>query len=224
MWTWYLCNNEIIPSMYSRTKALKEFYDALPADAHDLIAWQSIDNNNHVLNLHTLYVCAKLMLDRSADPHAAQREFLAGALGRENAAHAEVALDAIEAIRPMWGYKYGDEPLDVDLARKAEAAARKVKVAKGFKPAWPMPIAPAEYAEEIVVQTEAMREFAEFSVAAAEAEKTKSPAALDALPAVTKPTKWMTNLEYVRRLARVEAIKSGWGSMVLPHTSSPDRE
>ncbi len=224
MWTWYLVNNEIIPSMYSRTKALREFYDALPADAPGLIAWQSIDNNNHVVNLHTLYVCAKLMLDRSADPHAAQREFLEGALGRENAGNAEIALDAIEAIRPMWGYKYGDAPLDVALARRAEAASRKVKVAKGFKPAWPMPVTPAEYAEEIVAQTEALREFAEFSAAAAEAEKLKSPAALDALPAVTKPTKWMTNLEYVRRLARIEAIRSGWGSMAMPHPTSPDRK
>ena len=44
-----------------------------------------------------------------------------------------------------------------------------------------------------------------------------------ALPVVRKPTKWMTNLEYVRRLARIEAIRSGWGSMALPHTTSPDR-
>ena len=224
MWTWYLVNNEIIPSMYSRTQALKEFFDALPADATDLIAWQSIDNNNHLLNQHSLYVTARLMIDRTTDPKAAQREFLAGVLGEKNATAAARALEIIEILRPMWGYKYGDEPLDASLAREAEDAARKVKVARGFEPAWPMPVSPAEYAEEILKQTEALREFAEFSVAAARVEKEKSQAALDALPIVTRPTKWMTNLEYVRRLARIEAIRTGWGSMVLPHTSSPDRE
>ncbi len=213
MWSWYLANNEIMPSMFGRTAALKEFFDSLPADAPDLFAWQSIDNNNHVVNMDSLYVAAKLMLDRRTDPKAAQREFFEGALGTGNAANAQFALQAIETLRPMWPQKYGDAPLDVDLARKAEAAVRKMKIAKGFRPAFPMPISPGEYAEEIVRQTEALREFAEFSVAAARA---KSAAEIGGLPKVTKPTKWMTNLEWCRYLARIEALRKGWRTGPAP--------
>ncbi|MFB3893522.1 MAG: hypothetical protein ACE15C_16035 [Phycisphaerae bacterium] len=218
VWTWYLVNNEIIPSMYGRTRALKEFFDALPADATDLIAWQSIDNNNHILNLDSLYICAKQMLDRTADPVAAQREFLSGALGDASAADAQFVLQAIETLRPMWGYKYGDEALDVGLARQAEAVARSISATDDFVPAFPMPLTPAEYSQELVAQAEALREFAEFSVAAAEVEKmvkagapaTVVDAALNSLPAVKKPTRWMTNLEWCRRLARIAALREGW--------------
>lgn len=218
MWTWYCVNNEIMPSMYGRTRALKEFFGALPVDSPELFAWQSIDNNNHILNMDSLYVCAKLMLDRDVDPEAAQREFLIGALGRNNADDAQFALRAIEVLRPMWPYKYGDAALDVCLAREAEAAARRIRIAPGFAPAFPMPISPDGYAQEIEVQSQVLREFAEFSVAAAEVEAMKAKgaseamleAALRSLPEVTRPTRWMTNLEWCRRLARIESLRSGW--------------
>lgn len=230
MWTWYCVNNEIMPSMFGRTRALKEFFDSLPADAPDLFAWQSIDNNNHLLNLDSLYVCAKLMLDRTTDPKAAQLEFLVGALGRKNADDARIALQAIETLRPMWPDKYGEEVIDAGLARKAEAAARRVKVAPDFVPDFALPISSAQYAEEIVRQTEALREFAEFSVAAAQLEKMQADgasesafqAALLALPEVTKPTFWMTNLEWCRRLARIESLRKGWHAAPAPF--APTRE
>ncbi|GEM_PF-3182434 len=220
MWTWYCVNNEIMPSMFGRTRALKEFFAALPADAPELFAWQSIDNNNHILNMDSLYVCAQLMLDRQADPVAAQRQFLIGALGENNADDAQFALQTIEALRPMWPQKYGDEALDASRAHKAGAAAHRIRVAPDFAPAFPMPISPDEYAQEIVVQTHALREFADFSVAAAEVERMKArgtsetamEAALRSLPEVTKPTRWMTNLEWCRRLARIESLRRGWGS------------
>jgi hypothetical protein len=83
-----------------------------------------------------------------------------------------------------------------------------------------MPVTPGEYAAEIAAQTEVLREFAEFSVAAAAAEKSKSKADVEALPKVRKPTRWMTNLEYVRYLARLEALKKGWSAPVVPHPTA----
>jgi len=214
IWTWYCVSNEIMPSMFGRTRALKEFFDALPADSTDLVAWQSVDNNNHILNLDSLYVCARLMCDRAADSKVAQREFLVGALGAENASNAQFALQAIESLRPFWPQEYGDQPLDAGLALRAEQAARRITVAPGFAPTFPLPVCPAEYAEEIVRQTEALREFADFSVAAAEAEKRKPSAnaaereaVLQSLPRLTKPTRWMTNLEWCRHLARIKSLR-----------------
>ncbi|HUU43901.1 MAG TPA: hypothetical protein VMX57_08975 [Planctomycetota bacterium] len=209
VWAWYLANNEIYPSMFVCTARLKQHFAGLPADAHERITWHSVDSNNHTVNLHNLYVASRLMLDPSTDASAALRDFTAGAFGTENAGHAARALEIIETLRPLWCEKYGREPLDVALAREADARAREIVVADDFEPAFPMPITPRELADEIVAQTDAMRAFAEFTAAVEGVRKMiekGAPAgevktAVAGLPTVAKPTEYLTNLEYCHYLA-----------------------
>jgi hypothetical protein len=227
VWSWYLVNNEIYPSCYANAGRLRTFFAGLPPEASSLIAWLSVDSNNHTLNLHSLYVAGALMRDPGADPRRLLREFAAGALGPANAEAVVGLLGIIEELRPSWPTTYGDAPLSVSRAREAQALARTIRVPDGFRPAFPLVIAPQDLARELVAQAEALTQFAEFCAAAAEVEEMKrtgaSPAALKAalaaLPAVARPTEFMTQLEYCHYLRKREALESATRGAPAQHRS-----
>jgi len=193
VWAWYLANNEIYPSLFTCTQRMKDHFAALPADAHERITWHTVDSNNHTLNLHNLYVAARLMQDPGTDATAALRAFCAGALGEGNADSAVRVLEIIEELRPLWCEKYGDTPIDVALAREAETLARGIAIDDGFAPAFPMVLSPTELADELVAQAEALAQFATFL---------DDP---DGATGVDKPTDFLTNLEYCHALRRRDA-------------------
>jgi len=82
IWGWYLADKETRPSMHVCTNRLGNAFRKLPADAHNLIEWYSMNSNSHRLNMGNLYVAGKLMRNPRADARAALRKFIAGAFGR----------------------------------------------------------------------------------------------------------------------------------------------
>ena len=134
----------------------------------------------------------------------------------ENVGPVREALEAVEAVRPLWPEKYGEEAMDVARARRACDLMKKVKVEKGFKPGFPMVFSPEELVAELTAQAEAMATFAEFCDEAAKlppipkdsSERKRREALIAQLPEVAHPTDYMTNLEYCRYLAKLETMKT----------------
>ncbi len=213
IWGWYLADNEIRPSMHVRTNVLGHALGKLPPEAHKLIEWYSIDSNCHGLNMQNLYVAGKLMRNPEADARTALREFVAGAFGPANVARVEKVFRSIEKTRGYWSYK-STSPANLSIAREAHKLALGITIPKGFNPAFPMVISPKQLAKELVAQTEAIVEFYEFSIAAAKVEQMKKEGAgqekiktaIENLPKVKAPTEWLTNLEYVSYLRKIEEL------------------
>jgi len=212
VWAWYLADNEIAPSFIVRTKALHDYFSNVPADMYELIERHSLDSTSHGLNMHNLYVAGKLMRDPYADAQAVLREFIAGALGRENVENVQEVFFTIEALRKgFMGVPEGT----VDAARRAHDLARGVLIPKGFSPAFPMIISPEELAGELTAQTEAITEFLVFREASADLERMTGQGASEArvnaaianLPRVKTPSMWLTNLEYCAYLAGLDELK-----------------
>lgn len=214
VWCWYLANHEVTPSCYVRTSRLKDYFADLPEEAHELIEWHSLDANNHGLNIHNLFVAGRLMRDPHADAQAVLREFIAGAFGAENVDRVEKILLTIEKARNCPGYR-DDPQATPEQARDAHRLAREISIADTFSPAFPMVLSPRELAGELVAQTEAIAQFLEFRAGARDVEQMKrrgaSPEQIDAaiaeLPAVDRPSDWMTNMEYCLYLARLDDLK-----------------
>ena len=214
VWGWYLADNEIRPSMHVCTDVLSSALGKLPREAHNLIKWYSIDSNCHGLNMQNLYVAGKLMRNPEADARAALREFIAGAFGVENMARVEKVFRAIEKTRGYWSYK-SISPAKLSIAREAHKLALGITIPEGFEPAFPMVISPKELARELVAQTEVILEFMEFATAATKVEQMrkegagqdKIKAAIENLPEVKTPTEWLTNLEYVSYLRKLDEFK-----------------
>jgi hypothetical protein len=173
--------------------------------------------------MHDLYVAGKLMRDPNTDARAALHEFIAGAFGAGNVVRVEKVLRSIESTRGLWGYS-GDPAAKLPAAREAHAVAREIAVSEDFTPAFPLVLSPAELAEELVAQTEAMIQFLEFNAAVVEvAQMRKKRAAEDEiadavarLPVVDPPTQWLTNFEYVPYAKKFAELRAG-------HQPIPDR-
>ena len=213
VWGWYLVNNEISPSLHVQTSAVAAAFRRLPPEAHDLISWYAVDSNAHGLNMHDLYVAGKVMRDPDTDARAALREFFAGAFGVGNVARVEKVLRTIETTRGLWRYS-GDPAAKLPAAREARALAREISIPEDFTPAFPMVLSPADLAEELVAQTEAIVQFLEFSAAVAKVEamqkkgvaKDEVNNAIAKLPEVRAPTRWLTNFEYVPYVKKLREL------------------
>ncbi|GAJ03991.1 unnamed protein product, partial [marine sediment metagenome] len=171
VWAWYLASNEIYPSMYVCTGQSASHFGDLPVEAHETATWHSVDSNNHGLNLQNLFLAGQLMQDPTADVSQAIEEFITGALGAENVNPVREVLETIEAVRPLWPEKYGDDAIDLDRTRRAHELMKRVTVREGFEPSFPMVFSPCELAAELAAQTKVMVSFAEFCAAAGKLEQ-----------------------------------------------------
>jgi hypothetical protein len=213
VWGWYLADNEIRPSMHVRTNVLGSALGKLPPEVHNLIEWYSIESNSHGLNMHNLYVAGKLMRNPEADAKASLREFIAGAFGVENVVRVEKVFQAIEETRGYWHYK-SISPAKLPITREAHKLAMEITIQEGFKPAFPMVISPRQLAMELMAQTEAIVEIYEFHIAVDKVKQMqkegvsqdKIKAAIANLPKVKAPTEWLTNLEYMSYLRKLDEL------------------
>jgi len=213
-WGWYLADMETRPSLHVRTHTLGEAFGKLPPKMHDLIDWYAVDATTHTLNMHNLYVAGRLMRDPQIGPQTALREFIVAAFGTQNAGTVEKVFRGIANTRSTWG-SYGPSPSNLSVAREAHRLALEITIPKGFEPAFPMVISPKQLTQELVSQTEAIVEIYEFHMAANKVKRMqkegagqdKIKAAIANLPKVKAPTEWLTNLEYVSYLRKLDELK-----------------
>lgn len=214
IWAWYLADNEIEPSLHVRTSALDAYFKKLPAEAHELLEWHSLDSNNPGLNMQNLYVAGQLMQDPQRDARAALREFISGAFGDRNVAVVEKIFQIIETTRGFQKYE-GDFAAQLPAAREAHELAQQIAIPENFQPAFPMVISPEDLKKELLVHTETIVRFLEFSAAASEIEEMLQQEVseeiitteIEKLPEISAPTEWMTNYEYVLYLQKLKELK-----------------
>ena len=214
VWCWYLADNEMSPSMYVRTTLLKDYFSSIPTDVFDSLEWHTVEGNTPTLNLHNLYVAGKLMQNPQADAPAALREYIAGAFGEENVGAVEEILCALERIRS--GYA-GVPACDAETVHMLRDRAGAISIHDKFEPAFPLPFTPRELAGEVRAQVEAIAALMEFEAAADEVErlvregdKEQVEEAVRNLPAMQKPTEYLTLLEYSCYLERLQQMKQQW--------------
>ena len=221
VWGWYLADHEMLPSLWVRTASLKDYFSKFVGQTYEQTEWHTIDSCVPPLNMHNLYVAAKLMRDPQADADAALGEFLAGAFGPPNVAALKRVFDVIhntrgEQINWTRGGTYGKDSVpDVTVVQEVHQAVVQISIPEDFRPAFPMVISPQEFLAELAAQTEVMVEFLEFSAAAAQVEEMKKEgkpeeeinAAIADLPQVAAPSQWLTTLEYCLYLQKLGELK-----------------
>jgi hypothetical protein len=99
VWSWYTTDAEILPALHVRTAIIRDYFNRMPAEAHDGLAWMSVEDNCCGLNMQNLYVAGKLMRDRHQDANVLLDEFAGILAGPARQAVVAQALRAIEQVR-----------------------------------------------------------------------------------------------------------------------------
>ena len=99
VWGWYTTDMEILPALHVHTEGLQDYFLSLPSVTRSTLAWHSLDDNCHGLNMQNLYVAGKLMQAPWLSAHQLLEDFCCGFLGVENAPAVVAALRAIEQAR-----------------------------------------------------------------------------------------------------------------------------
>jgi hypothetical protein len=209
VWAWYTADNEIQPALWVRMSVLEETFphNLSPKQRRELapqwtegLAWYSIDDTCHGLNMQNLYVAGKLMQDPTLDAQKLLDEFVRGFVGKANAPAVAAALRAVERARtlsksytarevmdavepPIGGQTSGATPATTWLDNTAVivdsaiAGMKTVKIAPNFKTAWPVTLEPAEYIVELNAHLEAIRQMLVFQKAVRDVEKLQASGA-----------------------------------------------
>ncbi len=234
VWGWYTADNEINPALHVRTAVLQKYFRSLPPQTSTQLAWHSLDDNFPGLNMQNLYVAGKLMQDPTLDAGTLLDQFCQGFVGEANAPAVATALRAIEqartrsllysarvedAVAPPADWQKNRRPLPAtwldETSRavdQAIAGMKSVKLAPGFRTAWPVTMEPEEYLGELNAHLEAIRQMLAFlkgvreveTLQAAGASKEQIKAAIAALPAVIYDPKHTAGLDpaiYKQKLA-----------------------
>ena len=237
VWGWYTADIEILPSLHVHTDLLQNYFRSLPAETRTSLAWHSLDDNAHGLNMQNLYVAAQLMIDPARDGQALLDEFVTGFVGPASAPAVAAALRAIEQVRtrsrrydlavrdatvPLPGPVKDLTPLPAtwlqDSAAVIAAAQRglaTVAVPRTFTPAWPVTLHPADYLVELKVHLEAIRQMLAFLQAAQPLERRKAggettaqlQAAIEMLPVVTYDPAHTAGLETMVYRKKLAALQ-----------------
>ena len=186
IWGWYTADMEIEPALHVRTNILQDYFRNLPPQTHTGVAWHSLDDNCVGLNMQNLYVAGQLMQNLALDAQHLLDEFAEGFVGKSNAKPFAAALRAIEQTRTRSRcFDYSGAGLDpADRAPAEQRATTQlpphwlndsttlvaaaldglttVRLGTGFKPAWPVTLAPGEYLGELEAHLKSIQQMLAF--------------------------------------------------------------
>jgi hypothetical protein len=161
VWGWYLNDLETSPSMHVHTRVLENEFRQLDESVSTGLDWYSLEDNDHILNLPSLYVGSQMLWDYEASAEAALGEFCRATWGREGP-KVQTALQAIADIRcgpgqhmiasDLWPHGYicrlgrgtSSPPRDLDICQKALTALESVRLDPDFVPQLPLVTDPRE--------------------------------------------------------------------------------
>jgi len=248
VWGWYTADDEIRPALHVRIGVLENCFPnkLMPQKRAELaprwtdgLAWYSLDDNFHGLNMQNLYVAGKLMQDPSLDAQQLLDEFVRGFVGETNAPAVAAALRAVEQARTKsYCYTYTvPDAVDIrtteqknmtdiwlsetpGIVTAALQGLKSVKLAPNFKPAWPVVLEPQDYLAELQAHLEAIRQMLTFLTAVREVERLKAAGApvekletaINALPKVIYDPAHTAGLEtmvYRNKLATLKKAALG---------------
>ncbi len=177
VWGWYTNDFETHPALHVHDAILQNEFGRIPASAGRILDWYSLEDNNHLLNLPSLYVGAQMLWDRTTSAEQALRDFCDSVWGPAGEP-AFLALQAISQVRcgpgepwvtkDWWPESYmcrlgmGSDNAARDF-RLCDEAFRRLEVAKvdpGLVPKMPLVIDPAELLEQVRTQLGRVRDFA----------------------------------------------------------------
>ncbi|MEW5977340.1 MAG: glycoside hydrolase family 20 zincin-like fold domain-containing protein [Acidobacteriota bacterium] len=98
VWGWYLNDLETSPALHVHSRILEEEFSRVPLQAAHLLDWYSLEDNNHVLNLPSLYVGARMLWNPRTSAAEALGDFCGAVWGKEGP-KVWRALQAIESVR-----------------------------------------------------------------------------------------------------------------------------
>jgi hypothetical protein len=186
VWGWYTNDLETNPGMHVHTHILDNEFHQLDNSAAANLDWYSLEDNNHILNLPSLYVGAQMLWNHTTSADEALSEFCEAVWGRE-ASKVRPALQAIAGIRcgrgqhmsgsDLWPHGYicrlgkGSASPGKDLAEseKAIAVLTSVRLDPEFVPKLPLTVEPGELIAQIQAQLLHIRDFARIRLAYQEA-------------------------------------------------------
>ena len=211
VWAWYLADQEVRPSLHVHHKQLGKYFSELPRDAGKLLDWHSLESNCHKINIWNLYVGAQLMLNPYQSAEGLLRDFVEKVFGKKCVDEVLGAFEAIAATRCIKDYDFrapdaleGGDPVallysippqfdhpkdDIELLEEAQKNLESVHIDPERQPPFPLIITPLEIVDELKIHLETLRDFAQFRMAVAKG--------LNNLPLMSKPTKFVTELEYL---------------------------
>ncbi len=166
VWGWYLNDMETNPGLHVHAKLLENEFRRLHKSSSVLLDWYSLEDNNHILNLPSLYVGGRLLWDPTMKGEDALREFCDAVWGPASDP-LFAALGAIEQVRtgpgaamaerdlwpggfmPSLAYRDAPARADVETCERALAGLNAIKLDPQFVPKLPLIAEPAELLEQI---------------------------------------------------------------------------
>ncbi|MFB3902920.1 MAG: hypothetical protein ACE15E_05660 [Acidobacteriota bacterium] len=177
VWGWYTNDFETHPALHVHDLILQNEFGQIPHSAGTVLDWYSLEDNNHLLDLPSLYVGAQMLWDRTASAKEALHGFCEALWGPA----ADSVFEALQAIsqvrcgpgepwvtRDWWPESYmcrlgrGSDDPETDF-RVSDEALKKLDAAKidpGFVPKMPLLVDPQEFLELIRFQLVRVRDFA----------------------------------------------------------------
>jgi hypothetical protein len=166
VWGWYLNDMETNPGLHVHAKILENEFRRLHKSASVLLNWYSLEDNNHILNLPSLYVGGRLLWDPGRSGEDALHEFCDAVWGPASGP-LFTALSAIERVRtgpgaamvshdlwpnafmPSLAYRDAPARADVEICERALAGLETVKLNPHFVPKLPLIAEPSELLDQI---------------------------------------------------------------------------
>ena len=232
VWTWYLADNEIDPSIHVHTRRLGEYFNRMPREASRLISWHSMDSNTHLLNVPDLYMGAQLLIDPARDAGELLREFCRRAFGKaadgfaaglSAIARTRCQSDYLRLARLLSGLPFRGAPDEYEhpdrhlrIVRAARKVVDRMKPDACFKPDFPLILDAAEFLEEIRLHLRAIEQYAVFRLAFRDAWQKGKPTDAAHLPRVDKPGSRMSQFEHklYRQHLDWQRIQTTWPTTI----------
>lgn len=185
VWGWYMNDFEVCPSLHVHTHILENEFRRLHVSASKTLDWYSLEDNNHILNLPSVYVGAQMLWDSDTSADQALHEFC-GAVWGGKAPKIERALQAIAEVRcgagiqivkPAHKERYLNDYMcwrgrgsafphrDLAVCERALQELQSVAVDESFVPKLPLPVSPAKLLEYIRAHLRYVADFARLRVA-----------------------------------------------------------
>ena len=185
VWGWYMNDFEVCPSLHVHTRILENEFHRLHASASTTLDWYSLEDNNHILNLPSVYAGAQFLWDSETSADRALHEFCEATWGRQ-ASKIERALRAIAEVRcgpgiqivkPTHKEHYLNDYMcwrgrgsalpqrDLAICERALQELQSVAVDESFVPKLPLPVAPGKLLEYIRAHLRYVADFARLRVA-----------------------------------------------------------
>ncbi len=187
VWGWYLNDLETRPAMHVHADILENEFSSVHPSASILLDWYSLEDNDHILNLPSLYVGGRMLWDNSMSANQALLEFCQAMWDPENASKVFKGLRALQAVRcgpgehmvsqDLWPDGYfcrfgrGSESPERDLQLGLEAMKEldSVVLDPDFVPKLPIIVEPRELLDQIRAHLGYVIDFAKIRVAYREA-------------------------------------------------------